>query len=208
MTFLSTIPASLHSAVLFQLYQALPLPHDALPETLEARNDIAKLAVARLGPMNMGEVLLAIQAVASEAHALDALSGASLHHHDPVRLQRSRAQSALMTRQAAQARKELRITQEARWEAERQRQAETEAATQAAEESDRRADEAMVVPFMRRLAQRRVAAQKSHHTGRNPVMRSHETDSWQPRLSRSQDDPTAAARARGTTPKPAAATAA
>ncbi len=208
MTFLSTIPASLHRFVLFRLYQALPPPPDALPETLEACHDIAKLAVARLGPMNIGEALLAIQAVASEAHALDALSGASLHHHDPVQVQRSRAQSALMTRQAAQARKELRITQEARWEAERQRRAEIEAENQAAEDSEKRADETMVVPFMRRLAQRRVAAQKSHDMRRNPVTRSHETDSRQPRPSRSHDDPTAAARARGMTPKPAATAAA
>jgi len=201
MTFLSSIPASLHQFVLFRLHQALPPAPDDSAEMLEARNEVAKLAVARLAPMNTAEALLAIQAVVSEAHALDALHGAVLYRHDPAQVMRSRAQSALMTRQAGQARKELRLMQEARWEAERQRQAEIEAERQATEDAERRADEAMVVPFMRRLGQRRAAAQQSHSTGRNPMSRSRETDPRQLPPSSSSGDTALPVRAGGTVPK-------
>lgn len=112
-----------------------------------------------------------------------------------------------MTRQAAQARKDLRIMQEARGEAERPQQAEIEAANRSAEEADRRADEAMVVPFMRRLGRPRAEAQKSHVTGQNPLTRSHETNSRGSLPSRSKHDPDATAQARGMKPKPAATTA-
>jgi len=190
MTFLSTLPASVQRYIHFELHQSLPPPPDGSPEMLAAHNDTALLAVAQLAPMNTGEALLAIQAIASEAHARDALRGASQHHHDPDQVRQSRAQSAMMTRQAAQARKELRIMQEARWDAERQRAAETEAAEREAEESAQRADEAMVVPFMRRLGQRqRSDAQKSHGARQNPTSRSREIDSWESPRSGSKSDP-------------------
>lgn len=203
MTFLSTLPASVQRYIHFELYQSLPPPHDSSPDMLAARNDTALLAVAQLAPVNTGEALLAIQAIASEAHARDALRGASQHHHDLDQVRRSRAQSAMMTRQAAQARKELRIAQETRWEAERQHQAETEAALREAEDSDRRADEAMLIPFMRRLAERRrEETQKSHIQRQNPIARSHEIKLTEFQPSGSTGDRGAVLRVAGALPDP------
>lgn len=197
MTLVTTLPAPLQRFVLGQLYKALPPAPDDTPETLTARNDIALLAIASLTPMNTAEALLAVQAIASEAHALSALHEANRYHHDPTAVRQSRAQSAMMTRQGAQARKELRIMQEERRDAERQRQADIAAAENEAEDSARQADEAMVVPFMRRLGQRRRDAGKSHVMGQNPTTRSHEMDSRQSRPSRSKHE------AGGAVPDPA-----
>lgn len=203
MTFLSTLPASVQRYIHFELRQSLPPSPDGSPEMLAAHNDTALLAVAQLAPMNTGEALLAIQAIASEAHARDALRGASQHHHDPDQVRRHRAQSAMMTRQAAQARKELRIAQEARWESERRHQAETEAALREAEDSDRRADEAMAVPFMRRLAQRRRdEAQKSYPQRQNPIVRYHEIKSTEFQPAGPTGDRSAVLRVAGAIPDP------
>jgi activator of HSP90 ATPase len=104
--------------------------------------------------MNTAEALLAVHAIACEAHASSALREAVLHHQDIRLVGQARAQSALMIREAMQVRKELRVMQEERRSAEHAHQQRVEAEEREAEESLRRADETALAPFMRRLAQR------------------------------------------------------
>lgn len=175
MTLFPTIPASLTRFILGHLYDALPPPPDQDPETLDARNQVALAAIVRLTPMNTAEALLAVHAIASEAHAGSALREAVLHREDIKVVGQCRAQSAMMIRQAMQVRKELRAMQEVRREAEDEQQQRIEAAEREAEDAALRADEAAPAPFMRRLAQRRQAATKpgaSHATGQSPNIRS------------------------------------
>lgn len=154
MTIFATIPTSLMRFILGQLYSALPPVPGQDPDTLEARNQVALAAIARLTPMNTAEALLAVHAIACEAHASSALREAVLHHQDIRLVGQARAQSALMIREAMQVRKELRVMQEERRSAEHAHQQRIEAEEREAEEALRRADETAPAPFMRRLAQR------------------------------------------------------
>ena len=175
MTIFATIPASLTRFILGQLYDSLPPPPNQDPDTIEVRNQIAQAAIARLTPMNTAEALLAVHAIASEAHASAALREAVLHRDDMRVVGQCRAQSALMIREAMQVRKELRAMQAIRREAEHQHQQQVEAAEREAAERTQNADETTPAPFMRRLAQRRLAEaarNASHDMGQTPSNRS------------------------------------
>ncbi len=153
-------PPSLVRFIRSRLHRALPPPFEDTQEALEDRNLAAMAAIARLTPMNTGEALLAVLAIAAEAHASDVLESASQHRDDFQLAAKLRAQSALMIRQAMQVRKELRITQAERREAERWH----------AEEMEREAvqDEPDAQPD--------TAPQPSQVMGQNPTARSGETD--------------------------------
>jgi len=118
MSLFATIPASLTRFILGQLHRALPPLRDDMAEERELRDLVAKVAIARLTPMNTAEALLAVQAVAAEAHASDCLQSVGQFRDDFARVAQCRAQSALMIRQAMQLRKELRLVQEERRTAE------------------------------------------------------------------------------------------
>lgn len=128
MSIFPTIPPKLSSYVTRQLYLALPPPPDDTPETIEARDLTAMAAVARLGPANTAEAFLAVQAVAAQQHASDALQSVARFRDDFQKVGQCRAQSALMMRQAATALKELRILQQDRLDRLMQRQADADAA--------------------------------------------------------------------------------
>ncbi len=101
MSIFPSIPPKLSSYITSQLYLALPPPPDDTPETLEARDLTAMAAVVRLGPANTAEAFFAVQAIASQQHASDALQGVARYRDDFQRVGQCRAQSALMMRQAA-----------------------------------------------------------------------------------------------------------
>lgn len=179
MTIFATIPASLTRFILGQLHGALPMVPDQDPDTLEARNQVALAAIVRLTPMNTAEALLAVHAIACEAHASSALREAVSHREDIRVVGQCRAQSALMIREAMQVRKELRAMQAERRSAEHEHQQRIEAEEREAEEGLRRADEPAPAPFMRRLAQRRRDGNQpkmSHDKGQNPNIKSMRLD--------------------------------
>lgn len=207
MTLFSTIPAPLTRFILGELYLALPGLAEEPEDTREIRKLAAMAAIARLTPMNTGEAMLAVQAVASEMHATGALQEAVLHRGDIRVVAQCRAQSAMMTRQAMQIRKELRIVQEARrgaedWQAAKDR---AEAAEREAAEPDAPACDAPEAPerapptlpeapprrFARHWLQEK-AQQKSHATGQNPMSYSVETHLDPPRLPDPNDKGVAA----------------
>lgn len=156
----SDFPPSLARFIRSRLHRALPPPFEDTHEAWEDRNLAAMAAIARLTPMNTGEALLAVQAIAAEAHASDVLESASQHRDDVQLAAKFRAQSAQMIRQAMQVRKELRITQAERREAERWH----------AEEMEREA--ARGEP----AAQPDTVPPSSQTMGQNPTTRSYETD--------------------------------
>jgi hypothetical protein len=61
--------------------------------------------------------LLAVQAIAAEIHAADAPRSAAEAWNEPTLRRQCRQASALMTRQALQWRKQLRLVRETRFEA-------------------------------------------------------------------------------------------
>ena len=160
------------------MHEGLPPPLDDTPEEREIRDLVAMAAVARLTPMNMGEALLATQAIAVEAHARQALQLAGRHRDDFQRVAQCRAQSAMMSRQATQLRKTLRSVQEERRWAEYLHQQDLQAAeTARAEEAppDAKPDAEMRRPSWDWLHETR--RQQSHVMGQNPAQRPYETQS-------------------------------
>ncbi len=117
MSLFATTPQSLSRFILRQLYRSLPPLRIDTPEEHEDREIASMAAIARLAPANTGEALLAVQAIAAEAHASDALQSVHQHRDDFQRVSQCRAQSALMIREAMAVRKELRTMQKSRLEA-------------------------------------------------------------------------------------------
>jgi hypothetical protein len=79
--------------------QLPPLP-DEDPETRAKREQRAMDAVAALTPYDAFEARLAVRAVATDAHAADALRSAVLAAGDPDKVRQCRAQAASMARQS------------------------------------------------------------------------------------------------------------
>ena len=142
MSIFPSIPRQLSCFITRELYLALPPPHDDTPETLEARDLTATAAVVRLGPANTAEAMLAVQAVATQYHAIQALQSVARCRDDFKRVGQCRAQSAAMMRQAATALRELRALQEARLTLLAIRQAELDAAQEQEAAASRQEDAA------------------------------------------------------------------
>ncbi len=82
------------------LCRSLPPPPDDTPEACARRDERAITAVAHLLPENAAEAEVAVQIVAAQFHARDALRAASRAGLDADELRRHRAQACSMMRQA------------------------------------------------------------------------------------------------------------
>lgn len=131
-----TIPTSLVNFLHHHLYQALPPVPDETPEQQAERQLVFMSGVVRLAPMNTGEALLAVHAIAAEAHAMDAMKALHRAAGDPTRERQYRSQSCSMMRQAAQARRELLRMQAIRHEAEAWHDAQAAEATPPADAAE------------------------------------------------------------------------
>ncbi len=191
MSLFATFPPPLRRFIEREVHAALPPPFDDTQEERDIRDLVAMAAVARLTPMNMGEALLATQAIAAEAHARQALQSAGRHRDDFRLVAQCRAQSAMMTRQATQLRKTLRSVQEERRWAEYLHQQDLQAAETAREEEapDAKPDAEMRRPAWDWLDETR--RRQSRGMGQNPDYRSYETKSGisgVPGVANSSDD--------------------
>jgi hypothetical protein len=91
------IPASLSRAIYADLCGSLPPPAENTPEAHALRDERAMTAVAHLLPGNAAEADVAVQIVAAQFHARDALRSAAVHASvDPMEVRRCRAQAASM----------------------------------------------------------------------------------------------------------------
>jgi len=127
MSLIPTVPDRLSGDIMFRLYKSLPPPHDDHPDTLATRDLVAMVSVANLGPMTTIETDLAANAVAAQAHSMDALACAAEHHDNLTVVMQCRAQAASMLRQAVRAMRQLRELREARETLRAQRRADEEA---------------------------------------------------------------------------------
>jgi hypothetical protein len=94
------IPELISRAIYADLLASLPPLPDDTPEATELRNQRAMTAVAHLLPENVAEADVAVDIVAAQFHARDALRAASRAGLDPEEIRRCRAQAASMMRQA------------------------------------------------------------------------------------------------------------
>jgi len=189
MSIFPSIPPKLSSYITRQLYLALPPPPDDTPETLEARDLTATAAVARLGPANTAEALLAVQAVAAQQHASDALQSVTHYRNDFKRVGQCRAQSAAMMRQAATALRELRTLQETRLALLAIQQAERDAAREQAEAAEPEPEAVFASPGLANFPQawrNEVKRRQSHGMGLRFTHRYAETHPGSPLATRSE----------------------
>jgi hypothetical protein len=94
------ISDALSCEIYADLCRSLPACPDDTPETGARRDERAVTAVAHLLPENAAEAEVAVQIVAAQFHARDALRVASGAGLDPDEVRRHRAQAASMMRQA------------------------------------------------------------------------------------------------------------
>jgi hypothetical protein len=184
MSIFPSIPPKLSSFITCQLYLALPPPPDDTPDTIEARDLTAMAAVVRLGPANTAEALLAVQAVAAQQHAIDALQSVAHYHSDFKKVGQCRAQSALMIRQAATALRELRALQETRLTLLAEQEAEQDAKTDMPRD-DAEAEVIHASPGLSSFAdawRNQVVARRSQGVGLRFTSRYTETETANPAL--------------------------
>ncbi len=94
------VPDTIACEIYAELCRSLPPPPDDTPEARAIREQHAVAAVAHLLPENVAEGNVAVQIVAAQFHARDALQGAVRSGLDPEDLRRCRAWAASMMRQA------------------------------------------------------------------------------------------------------------
>lgn len=183
MSLFTAIPQPLSRFIRSQLRRSLPPAVMDAPEDLEVQELVAEAAIARLAPANTAEALLAVQAVAAEAHASDALQAVHQYRDDFRRVGQCRAQSALMIRQSMALRRELRAVQEIRLEALRQQEEVMEAAALAAAMAGDTGEAASGPRESVGPETDDSAPDESQNTRQNPTPRSRETNPWPPRHS-------------------------
>jgi hypothetical protein len=105
---LPNLPDSIARETFATLCSLLPPPANDTPETRADRAETAMQAVADLRPANAFEADLAAHIVGHIAHANDALRQAAEPGLDPQKIDRCRAQSTAMGRQALAALRVLR----------------------------------------------------------------------------------------------------
>lgn len=98
MFIIPNIPIPLSREIFANLCSYLPDPAPSTPEARAARDQRAMTAVAHLLPENAAEAELAVQIVANDFHAKDALRWAALPGLDPGEMRRHRAQAASLSR--------------------------------------------------------------------------------------------------------------
>jgi hypothetical protein len=108
------LPRSLSQAVFAELCRCLPPPSDDTETARTDRDLFAMAAVAALDPRDAAEAMLAVRVIAHEAHARMALESAVRRHDDPIEANQSRAQAALMGREAQRVLRSLQTLQAAR----------------------------------------------------------------------------------------------
>jgi len=94
------ISDTLSRAIYADLQRYLPPGADNSPEGIELHNQRAMTVVAHLLPENAAEADVAVQIVAAQFHARDALRAAVCAAQDPDEVRRCRAQASSMMRQA------------------------------------------------------------------------------------------------------------
>jgi hypothetical protein len=100
MSTIPNVPDTLARYIYAQLCIMLPPPHENTPEAIQLRDERAAIAVAHLLPANAAEAEVAVQIVAAQFHARDALGTAACPGLEEERIQRCRAQAARMIREA------------------------------------------------------------------------------------------------------------
>lgn len=118
------LPATLAQEIFASLCAALPPPLEDTQASQDSRDIMAMEAVAALVPADAAEAMLAVQAVAAEAHARDCLRLANEHRADIRTAIRCRAQAASMMRQMHKALRSLHQAQAQRPPREALREAE------------------------------------------------------------------------------------
>jgi hypothetical protein len=93
-------PIALAREVFARLCASLPPPREDTPEARAVRDDLAYAAVEAYYPIDAAEAELAVQIVAANAHALDALRFAGLPGKSEDEIRRCRAQGNSMLRTA------------------------------------------------------------------------------------------------------------
>ncbi len=94
------ISDTLSRAIYADLQRYLPPGGDNSPEGIELHNQRAMTVVAHLLPEDAAEADVAVQIVAAQIHARDALRAAVCAAQDPAEVRRCRAQASSMMRQA------------------------------------------------------------------------------------------------------------
>ena len=97
---IANISEALSRSIYADLLNQLPPGSDETPEGIELRNQRAMTVVAHLLPENAAEGDVAVQIVAAQFHARDALRAAVHATDDPEAVRQCRAQAASMMRQA------------------------------------------------------------------------------------------------------------
>jgi hypothetical protein len=100
MTPIPNLPEQLSRAIYADLLTLLPPPAEDTPEARATRDQRAVTALAHLLPENAAEAELAVQIVAAQFHAKDALREAARASADPAEVRRCRTQATSMMRQA------------------------------------------------------------------------------------------------------------
>ena len=95
---LPNIPDHLSRAICASLIAILPTPADVTPEQIALRDERAITALAHYIPMNAAEGELAVDIVAAQFRAKDALHEAGLYFNDPAAVDRCCRQHGLMMR--------------------------------------------------------------------------------------------------------------
>lgn len=108
------IPPQLSRSLFKALCESLPDPSDPTPDAIKARDTMAIAAVAALDPMGVGEAMLAIQVVTTEAHARACLRQANTYRDEVTIALRCQALAAAMMRQMHQAMRALERLQSMR----------------------------------------------------------------------------------------------
>jgi hypothetical protein len=90
MSLIPNIPDTIAREIYAELCRSLPPPPDDTPERRAFREQHAMTAVAHLLPENAAEATLAVNIVAAQFHARDALQAASGIGIDPDELRRWR----------------------------------------------------------------------------------------------------------------------
>jgi hypothetical protein len=100
MSSIPNIPDAIARQIYAELCGSLPPPPDDTPERRAIREQHAMTTAAHLLPENAAEATLAVNIVAAQFHARDALQDAARPGIDPEERRRCRAQAASMMRQA------------------------------------------------------------------------------------------------------------
>lgn len=114
MTMTFDLPPDLEREIRAALAGRLPPTADGSAESLQARDNFALAAIADLKPNSREEVMLAVLAIAANAHAHHYLFLAGQHRADITEVMRCRSKAIAKMREARKAFETLRLLRQAR----------------------------------------------------------------------------------------------